>query len=88
MEAVRDVVDEREESCRRIERSSLARVVFHEQGSARQGCKPEGQGSRTNVQGIEAMAKADRSTAATRLPRGHSEGRGCQDDHDVLYKID
>lgn len=45
---------------RRIVKSSQARVVFHERGSARQGCKPEGQDSVGQVQGIEAMAKADR----------------------------
>lgn len=44
---------------RRIVKSSQARVVFHERGSARQGCKPEGQDSVGQVQGIEAMAKVD-----------------------------
>lgn len=55
-------------------------MVFHERGSARQGCKPEGQDSRTNVQGMEAMAKADRSTAATgaSIPRSTSEGRAAR----------
>lgn len=69
----------------RIVRSSQARAVFHERGSARQGCKPGGQGSRTNVRARYGKAIGKNQIAPQQLQvvfRVALGRSGCQDDQE------